>query len=327
MDSRRIDISVIVVFHNAAKTIERTLESLAVQTLKSVEYIFVDDGSTDDSVAIVREFMLQHPEIGSRCKLKCNSECRGCANAAAVGLSVAAGEYVTRCDADDYLECDALQTMLDGTDGGRYDFVVAPYYEVYPEYRRLVQFVKKPKTLNDMPIDTPHFSLCNKLLRRQLLVENGIAQFDGLDCWEDLGVVSRVMALHPQVNFVDVPTYNYVRNPKGKTLSRSNKYRLLGEHLAVCQLVEKWLIDRGQEREFEEFLNHLKFCAKVKLLRGRGKDVARWKATYSEVNNRVMSLRHIAFHLRLMFAVVSVLPTVISQAVANCCDVFYVVED
>lgn len=327
MEQAKIDISLIVVFHNEALTIGRALESFVVQTPKSVEYIFVDDGSTDGSMDVVRNFMMEHPELGKRFKLITNPECCGCANSAAKGLLEAQGEYVIRCDADDYLEPNALQLLLDATEGGIYDVVIAPYYAVYPEYRKLVKFKTKPQTLNDMYMDALNFSVWNKLLRRRLLVDNAITQFEGLDCWEDLGVVSRVLSLRPRLKCIDTPVYNYVRNPKRKTLTRSSRNRLLEDHLAVCRLVEDWLKERGLEHEFEEFLLHLKFCAKVKMLRGRRKNVARWKRTYSEVNSKVMSLRHIALHWRLMFAMVALLPTIVSQSIANCLDVFYILED
>lgn len=327
MAEKRIDISVIVVFHNAASTISRTLESLAVQTPTCVEYIFVDDGSDDGSAEIVRQFFIAHPEFGTKSRLIINPECSGSANATAKGFSSACGEYVMRCDADDYLMADALQLMLDATDNGRCDVVIAPYIEVSPESERVVQYVTKPASLNDMYMDTLNFALWNKLLRRSLLVDNGIEPYEGLNCWEDLGVVSRVMALHPNVGFVGRPIYNYVRDPQRKTLTRSNRKRILHDHLAVCQRVEEWLKDRGQAEEFDEFLTHLKFCAKVKMLRGRGKDVARWKSTYPEVNNRIMRLRHVAIYWRLMFAAVAILPTKISQLLADSLDVFYISDN
>lgn len=327
MDSKRIDISVIILYHNDASTIRRALESLVIQTPKSVEYILVDDCSTDDTTAIVEEFISQYPDLRSRFKRIRNPQNLGCAGAAVVGLSAAEGEYVIRCDADDYMEPCALQLMLDATDGGYYDVVMAPYYETYLDYRKEVQFKSKPSGLNDMPIDTLNFSVWSKLLRRKMLVDNGISQYEGLDCWEDLSVVSRVMALHPKVNFVDCPIYNYVRNRNKKTLSLSSKSRLLEDHLAICERIENWFVDKGLDEEHKEFLDYLKFCAKVKMLRGRGKKVARWKTTYPEVNNRIMSFRHVSLPLRVLFAAVVALPTVVSQAIADCCDVFYILED
>lgn len=63
------DISLIVVFHNAETTIERTLRSLNRQSLTSVEYIFVNDGSTDRTVEVIQDFLALNPGFAGRHRL------------------------------------------------------------------------------------------------------------------------------------------------------------------------------------------------------------------------------------------------------------------
>lgn len=321
MRDKKPDISLIVVFHNAESTLERTLRSLAAQTLPSVEYIFVDDGSTDHSVEVIQDFVALNPDFSGRHRLVRSATRRGSAHATVLGFAHAAGEYVMRCDADDYLENDALERMLASTDNGRHDIVMAPYFAERNGKKSTVGFIREPSSLNDMSIDTLHFSLCNKLLRRKVIDDHNIVPYDGIDCWEDLGVVARFMAMKPSVGFVDDPVYHYVAG--SMSLSRSSRGRLLEDHLVTALLVEQWMIRQGLDQQFEEFLNHLKFCAKVKMLRGRDKDVARWKKTFPEVNGRILGLRHIALHWRLVFAAVAVLPTSFTQWIADRCDMFY----
>lgn len=317
------DISLIIVFHNAETTIERTLHSLAAQTLHAVEYIFVDDGSTDRTVAIIRDFVALNPEFHGRHCLVTSAIRRGSAHATALGFANATGEYVMRCDADDYLEPDALQLLLDATGGKTHDIVMAPYYKETGRKTSTIRFNRRPASLNDMPVNTLNFALWNKLLRRRLLDDNGIEPFDGIDRWEDLGVVSRVMALKPSVGFVDKPVYHYVVNPSAVSLSRSGRGRLLEDHLMTALLVEQWIVDHGLHNEYAEFLDRLKFCAKVKMMRGRDKDVQRWKKTFPEVNSRIMRLRHIGLLWRLLFTAVAILPAGLTQWIADRCDIFY----
>lgn len=321
MSGKKPDISLIVVFHNAESTLERTLRSLAAQTLSSVEYIFVDDGSTDHSVALIQDFLALNPDFSGRHRLVRSTTRRGSAHATVLGFAHATGEYVMRCDADDYLENDALERMLTATGSGRYDVVMAPYFAERDGKTSIVGFIQEPSSLNDMSIDTLHFSLCNKLLRRRVIDDNNIVPYNGIDCWEDLGVVARFMAMKPSVGFVDDPVYHYVAC--SASLSRSSRGRLLEDHLVTALLVEQWMIRQGLDQQYEEFLNHLKFCAKIKMLRGRDKDVTRWKKTFPEVNGRILGLRHIALHWRLLFAVVAALPTALTQRVADFCDMFY----
>lgn len=317
------DISLIVVFHNAETTIERTLRSLSRQSLTSVEYIFVNDGSTDRTVEVIQDFVALNPEFAGRHRLVSSAVRRGSAHATVLGFAHATGEYVMRCDADDYLDRDALKIMLKASDSRRHDVVIAPYYAEEGKKTRIIDFDHRPGSLNDMRVDTLGFSLCNKLLRRKLLDDNNIVPYDGLDCWEDLGVVSRVMSLKPSVGFTDTPVYHYVTDAASASLSRSPRGRLLEDHLAIALLVEQWMVEHNMQKEYEPFLDHLKFCAKVKMLRGRDKNVRRWLKTFPEVNRRIMRLRHIGLHWRLLFTAVATLPAGLTQWLADFCTLFY----
>lgn len=309
------DISLIVVFHNAEATIERTLRSLAAQTLQSVEYLFVDDGSTDMSVKVIEGFKLINPNFATRHKLISSPVRRGSAHATILGLENATGRYVMRCDADDYLESDTLETLLDAAGNEDNSIIMCPYILESAGKSKTVRWKRHPRDLNDFAIDTLHFSLCNKLLPRKLLAGNRIFPYDGIDCWEDLGVVARLMALNPQIRFVDRPLYHYVRN--AGTLSHSGRGRLLEDHLQIALLLEQWFNVHSLDKQYEEFLNHLKFCAKVKMMRGWDKDVRRWKKTFPEVNRRILGLRHIPLHYRLLFTAVAILPTGFTQWVSD----------
>lgn len=93
-------ISVIVPFYNAESYIGTCLDSLVAQTLKELEFIFVDDGSTDGSVAIIEERM----KIDGRIKLLRNAANLGPGAARNKGVDHAQGEYVAFLDADDWLD-------------------------------------------------------------------------------------------------------------------------------------------------------------------------------------------------------------------------------
>lgn len=309
------DISLIVVFHNAEATIERTLKSLATQTLQSVEYLFVNDGSTDMSVKVIEGFKLINPDFATRNKLITSPVRRGSAHATTLGLENATGRYVMRCDADDYLEPDTLATLLDATDGEDNSIIMCPYILESAGKSKTIRWKSYPHDLNDFAIDTLNFSLCNKLLPRKLLTSNRIFPYDGIDCWEDLGVVARLMALKPQIRIVDRPLYHYVRN--AGTLSHSGRGRLLEDHLQTALLLEQWFNQHSLDKRYEEFLNHLKFCSKVKMMRGWDKDVKRWKRTFPEVNRRILGLRHISLRYRLLFTATAILPSRFTQWVSD----------
>lgn len=312
-----VKISVIVVFHNAELTIERTLQSLLSQTLDAVEYIFVDDGSTDRSLLVLRDFIALHPEFNGRHILVDYPVQRGSAYATGMGIAHAHGIYIMRVDADDYLEPDALSLLWQASAEGTFDVVMAPIAIEEPGRTRLLTFKSLPRDLNHMAINTLNFSMCNKLLRRRMLDDNNIEPYPGIDRWEDLGIVSRMMALSPSIAYCAESPYHYVVDPARASLSRSGSSALLHDHLLTALMLEEWFVDHKLQSQYQPFLNLLKFHSKVKLLRGKDKDVARWKQTFPEVNSRIMGMRQLGLHYRLLFTIVNILPISFTQWIAD----------
>ncbi len=107
-----IDISIVIPAHNAECTIGRALERVAAQTYDHtrMECIVVDDGSDDSTADVVREYVNQESTLF---RLVCSETCSGSPAAPRnIGLGEARGTYVFFHDADDYLEPDAVERML-----------------------------------------------------------------------------------------------------------------------------------------------------------------------------------------------------------------------
>ncbi len=95
MNEKRI-ISVIIPVHNVQHCLNRCIESLLAQTLSAIEYIFIDDGSTDESADILWKYQK------SDSRIKIISQANAGASAARnAGLDVCSGEYILFCDSDD----------------------------------------------------------------------------------------------------------------------------------------------------------------------------------------------------------------------------------
>lgn len=103
-NNKDIELSVIMPIYNGDKNLEETIDSLLNQTLKTFEIICVDDGSTDESVNILKKYNKSDDRIKL---LKQNH--KGAGAARNLGLSVALGNYVVFLDSDDIF----FETMLD----------------------------------------------------------------------------------------------------------------------------------------------------------------------------------------------------------------------
>ena len=100
-------VSVIIPVYNAQRYLKECLDSVINQTLKDIEIICVDDGSTDNSLAILREYAAKDNRI---MVLTQSNQYAGVARNN--GLAKAAGEYVYFLDADDWMELSALEQMV-----------------------------------------------------------------------------------------------------------------------------------------------------------------------------------------------------------------------
>ncbi|MFO7826272.1 MAG: glycosyltransferase [Cyclobacterium sp.] len=110
-------VSIIIPVYNKALFIRETLDSALKQTYPQIEIITVNDGSTDDSLRILKEYAVQFPD---RIKLV-DSENQGVSAATNLGIQAAKGEYIQFLDADDILSRDKIEQQLNLLEGNGYE--------------------------------------------------------------------------------------------------------------------------------------------------------------------------------------------------------------
>lgn len=99
-------VSVVVPFYNTEKYLEKCLDSLVNQTLKELEIILVNDGSTDSSLEIAKNYQ----QKDSRIKIVEQEHLKQGA-ARNSGMKVAAGEYIGFVDSDDWVDLDYFEKL------------------------------------------------------------------------------------------------------------------------------------------------------------------------------------------------------------------------
>ena len=100
-------VSIIVPVYNVEKYVTAALETIINQTYKNIEIICVNDGSTDDSLNILKKFEQRDERI-----IIFTQENKGLSGARNSGLKLAKGEYTYFFDSDDLLETDAIETCV-----------------------------------------------------------------------------------------------------------------------------------------------------------------------------------------------------------------------
>lgn len=121
-----IELSVIFPMYNVEKYLEQCIQSVTAWKADYVEFLFVNDGSPDNSAGIVEE----HAKHDSRIKLldKPNG---GCASARQWGLERAKGRYIGFVDPDDFIDESMFRKLLRNAFQGSYDISYCGYKEYY----------------------------------------------------------------------------------------------------------------------------------------------------------------------------------------------------
>ena len=120
-------VSIIVPVYNAQKGLSRCLESICSQTYQELEIIVLNDGSTDDSLAICEQFRAKDPRI-----VVVDKENEGVSRTRNAGLTLAQGDYIQFADSDDALDPDYTQNLVQAALQHNADLVIAPYWMVIP---------------------------------------------------------------------------------------------------------------------------------------------------------------------------------------------------
>ena len=115
-------ISIIIPVYNAANHLDECINSLLKQSFKDCEFIFVNDGSTDDSKTIIEVYQAKDRRI----KL-INQENQGVSVARNIGLELASGNYVGFVDADDFIEKTYYDKLYNTAINDNCDIVVSNF--------------------------------------------------------------------------------------------------------------------------------------------------------------------------------------------------------
>ena len=115
-------VSVIVPVYNSEKYLDQCVQSLINQTLKEVEFIFVDDGSTDSSVQILEKYQSTDGRIKI---IKQQNQFAGVARNN--GMKAAIGKYLMFLDSDDFFELNMLEKLFKTAEQNKTDIVVFGY--------------------------------------------------------------------------------------------------------------------------------------------------------------------------------------------------------
>lgn len=300
-------VTVIVLVYKAEKYIERCVRSLFEQTLQEMEYVFVDDGTPDNSMEVLRKVMEEFPYRKSAIKIVTNDRNRGTAFSRNNGLRASEGEYVIYCDSDDYVEKDMYETLYTRACSENADIVMCDYYEELTDRRRHVSqnpFLCKEDIISQMLVGRIHSSVCGALIKRELFDANQIEFPVGISMWEDMATSVKLHHYAKKVGYVDRALYHYVMNDS--SLVHKETMKNVEDRIRVVSEIRKFLIRENCLAQFDSPIACAMLNAKMSLLLDSSlRDFDRWRSLFPEAGRYIWTYQGSLFRRFAMFLVVN----------------------
>lgn len=217
-------ISVVIPCYNVEKYLKDCVDSLDAQTYKNFEVIFVNDGSTDDTLAVLKTLCQGKPNY--KIYTKTNG---GASSARNIGIKFCNGEYVQFLDADDMLAPNYLQVMKDSIQGQ--DICVCRFNRCKEHTKfskKMPKLKKKMLSFNDNTdilcqyLSTRRFrpAMGNKMYRHEIMqkMPNYPNCFDkSVSYGEDSLFISNYLKFCNKAKWIDFNGY-YYRARKGSSV-------------------------------------------------------------------------------------------------------------
>lgn len=247
-------VSIIVPVYNVSEYLSKCLSSLVAQSLEDIEILIVNDGSTDNSGEIARQYAEKYPNM-IRFFEKKNG---GLSDARNFGIEHATGEFLAFVDSDDYVSPNMMQDMYTLAQTHHADMVICNLQKVNEREeitQKLTQLPNFPlafalKDRSDAFSDMSYFA-CNKLFRRCLFEKERFTK--GIH-FEDIELIPRILLKCNTITRTDAYHYQYFE--RSNSISKSHTIKGL-DMLKAVEKVEKTYRRMGMplgEKALKDFM-------------------------------------------------------------------------
>ena len=246
-------ISIIIPIYNVSSSLKRCLNSVINQTYRNIEIICVNDGSSDDSLKILKEFEKKDNRI-----IVIDKKNEGVSIARNVGIEKSTGEYITFVDSDDWLELNALEVLYNTIISEKVDVVRGSYFRNYNfssdsiEVDELFELKNKRVKVSNNLLFT---SFLEKIINGKincfvwlLLIKNNILKnvelFDQkIYLMEDSIFYFDLINNIDSIYFLNIPIYHYYLNPQSATKASGyyvrNMYNVLDVNESIINKLKE----------------------------------------------------------------------------------------
>lgn len=206
-------VTIAVPVYGVESYIGKCAASLFEQTYLDLEFLFVDDCTPDKSVEVIEKTLERFPERRSQVRIISQPVNKGCPAARNLAVRLATGEFLFHVDADDYIEPDAISSLVSEQLATGADLVVANYQIETGDKTTVVRYCdiskNKEEIVKDCLDDKSSQSVWGILIRRALYTDNNIKADESFHVGEDWQVSPLLLYYANKIAYVDKVIYHY----------------------------------------------------------------------------------------------------------------------
>lgn len=239
-------VSIIIPVFNIDKYISKCIFSVIHQDYYNLEIIVVNDGSTDQSLKIIEQYMKKDFRINVISKKN-----QGLPSARKSGIEISKGEFIYFVDGDDHIEYNAISAMVETALRTKVDIVVSDYFEINESGKKRLL-----KNSSFDVIDKNQFykllfsglfcwTIGSKLIRK--ICYSNFIYYDNISNGEDLIAIVQLVKNARFIAKCHFPTYNYLQRTTSITGQYKNKKSAI-DILLAAKIVTDYL-DNGFDKD------------------------------------------------------------------------------
>ena len=260
-------VTIITPIHKAERFIERCAKSLLNQDFESIEYIFINDATPDDSFKILKKLVDQCNRKGD-IKLLENEYNLGVAKTRKKGMLEASGEYVIQIDSDDWIESNMISILYNKGKKENADIVACDYYVSFitgkktyrkEEYKSNIDF-----NIKNIMLGRVHPSFCNTLIRKDFYLNNNILPQGKVNMGEDYEMMLKLFLSTEKVSYIPKAFLYYTQYNENSITKTMNK-EYINDTIHCIKVFEE-ILKPTKNRYIEEFRTMLVFWKKMFVL-------------------------------------------------------------
>lgn len=222
-----VKVSVIIPVYNVEKYISRCLDSVVNQTLKDIEIICVNDGSTDNSAKIAQQYAATDKRISI-----INQENKGLSAARNTGMKFTTGKYISFIDSDDWIDPDFFEKLYNAAESCEADAACAeikrPHdsgknpYKLKFDKQSVLSSVSDKYNVLEIPRKC---YVWNKIYLKKEIERQNLHFIEGM-MFEDVYFTTRYLYNCKKIITVPGVCYHYWANPKSISRDLKDKHQI-----------------------------------------------------------------------------------------------------